>query len=295
MRKTLSALCGALLLWGLAPAPVAAWGFTGHRFITDKAIDLLPSEIQPFFRRYRAVVVEHSIDPDTYRTIGFTEEPPRHFMDLDNYGPFPFASIPHDYPDAVAARGVDFVIKNGTLPWRTQDVYNQLRDAFSKLSTSPFSRDDIALFSAVIAHYTEDAFQPFHACANYDGQLTHQQGIHARFETELFDRYKDALHLAPAPAAYIQNARDFSFATLTASYQSVDPILAADRAAAEGRTAYDDGYFAQLFQQTRPILEKQVSGAITGVASIILSAWTDAGSPALPADAPPQRPRPIRR
>ena len=295
MRKILSALCGALLLWGLAPARVAAWGFTGHRFITDRAIDLLPAEIRPFFQKYRATVVEHSIDPDTYRTMGFTAEPPRHFMDMDNYGPFPFAAIPHDYNEAVAARGVDFVVKNGTLPWRTQEVYDQLRDTFTKLSTSPFSREDIELFSAVIAHYTEDAFQPFHACANYDGQLTHQQGIHARFETELFERYKDRLHLAPAPAAYIPNARDFSFATLTSSYQSVDAILAADRAAAGGRTEYDAAYFAQLFQQTRPILEKQVSGAISGVASLIVSAWTDAGKPALPPDAPPARPRPIRR
>lgn len=295
MHKKLSGLCVALLLWGLAPAHVTAWGSTGHRFITDKAIDLLPPEIQPFFRKYRVTIVEHSIDPDTYRTMGFTEEPPRHFMDMDNYGPFPFGSIPHDYNDAVAARGLDFVLKNGTVPWRTQDIYTQLRDAFTKLPTSPFSRDDVKLFSAVIAHYTEDAFQPFHACANYDGQLTHQQGIHARFETDLFERYQGDLHLTPAPAAYIPNAREFIFATLTTSYQAVDPILAADRAATQGRSEYDDAYFAQLFQQTRPILEKQVSGAITGVASLVMSAWVDAGKPALPADAPPQPPRPIRR
>lgn len=295
MRKILPAVVLALFLWPAPSARVSAWGFTGHRFITGKAIDLLPPEIRPFFQKYRTTLVEHAIDPDTYRTMGFTEEPPRHFMDMDNYGPFPFASIPHDYSEAVAKRGLDFVTKNGTVPWRTEEVFNRLRDAFRQLPTSSFSRDDITLFSAVMAHYTEDSFQPFHACANYDGQLTHQQGIHSRFESELFDRYEADLHLSPPPVAYIPNAREFIFTTLTASYENVQPILDADRAAAEGRTLYDDEYFAQFFRSARPILEKRVSGAISGVASLITSAWMDAGKPALPADAPPRPPRPIRR
>jgi hypothetical protein len=295
MRKILSALVLTLFFWPAQSASVSAWGFTGHRFITGKAIDLLPPEIRPFFQKYRTTVVEHAIDPDTYRVMGFTEEPPRHFMDMDNYGPFPFTAIPHDYNDAVAKRGIDFVTKNGTVPWRTQDIYDRLRDMFKRVPTSSFSRDDILLFSAVIAHYTEDAFQPFHACANYDGQLTHQQGIHSRFESELFDRYEAELHLSPAPAAYVPNAREFIFSTLSDSYQNVQPILDADRAAAEGRTLYDDEYFAQLFKGTRPILEKRVSGAISGVASLITSAWIDAGKPTLPVDAPPRPPRPISR
>lgn len=295
MRKTLPAIVVAMLVWPAAPARVDAWGFSGHRFITGKAIDLLPEPIRPFFQKYRTTLVEHAIDPDTYRTMGFTEEPPRHFMDMDNYGPFPFTSIPHDYSEAVAKRGLDFVTKNGTVPWRAEEIYDHLRDTFARLPTSPFSRDDVLLFSAVLGHYTEDAFQPLHACANYDGQLTHQQGIHSRFESELFDRYERELHLTPAPAVYIPNAREFIFATLADSYQNVQPILDADRAAAEGRTEYDDEYFAQLFKGTRPILEKRVSGAISGVASLIMSAWTDAGKPALPVDAPPRRPRPIRR
>lgn len=295
MRKILSALVLTLLLWPASSTRVSAWGFTGHRFITGKAIDLLPPEIRPFFQKYRTTLVEHAIDPDTYRTMGFTEEPPRHFMDMDNYGPFPFTAIPHDYSDAVAKRGLDFVTKNGTVPWRTQEIYDRLRDTFKQLPTASFSRDDIILFSAVIAHYTEDSFQPFHACANYDGQLTHQQGIHSRFESELFDRYEAELHLSPAPVSYIPSAREFIFSTLRDSYQNVQPILEADRAAAAGRTLYDDEYFAQLFKSTRPILEKRVSGAISGVASLITSAWTDAGKPALPVDAPPRPPRPIRR
>ena len=295
MRKILPIAFVALALSAARPAQLDAWGFSGHKFITEHAIDLLPAEIRPFFVKFKTTVVEHSIDPDTYRTMGWMEEPPRHFLDMDSYGPFPFKDLPHDYAEAVSKRGADFVIKNGVVPWRTQEIYVQLRDAFKQLPTSGYARDNVKLFSAVVAHYVGDSFQPFHAAANYDGQLTGQQGIHSRFESELFDRYQDKLKIAPAPIGPIPDAREFVFATLTDSFSFVDPILAADREAIKGRELYDDQYFAALFEKTGPIMEKRLSGAITGVASLITQAWTDAGKPALPVDAPPRSPRPIKR
>ena len=295
MRKALALALFALALPMLRPAPVGAWGFNGHRFITERAIELLPPEIRPFFQKFRTTVVEHSISPDTYRTLGFTDEPPRHFLDMDAYGPFPFKDLPRDYQEAVDKRGRDFVIKNGTVPWRTEEIYNQLRDNFKQLATAPFARDNVKLFSSVLSHYIGDSFQPFHAAVNYDGQLTNQQGIHSRFETELFDRYQDKLRIAPGPVVQIPNVREFSFATLTDSFSHVDAILAADREAVKGREFYDDGYFAQMFEKTGPIMEKRFSGAIAGVASLITSAWIDAGKPALPAENPPRAPRPIKR
>ena len=295
MRKALVAATAALAVLAIQPARLDAWGFTGHKFITDRAIDLLPPEIRPFFQKFRTTVVEHSIDPDTYRTIGFVEEPPRHFLDMDAYGPFPFKELPHDYAQAVAVRGQDFVIQQGTVPWRAEEIYAKLREAFTQLGTRDYARDNVKLFSSVLAHYTGDSFQPLHACVNYDGQKTNQQGIHARFETVLFDMYQDKLKIAPPPVAPIANAREFVFATLSDSFQQVEPILAADRDAVKGRTDYDAGYFAQMFEKTGPIMEKRISGAISGVASLITSAWIDAGRPALPADEPPRPPRPIRR
>jgi hypothetical protein len=295
MRKALAAALVALALSAAQPARVGAWGFTGHKFITDRAVDLLPPEIRPFFQKFRTTLVEHSIDPDTYRTIGFVEEPPRHFLDMDAYGPFPFKNLPHDYQQAVAARGEAFVIQQGTVPWRAEEIYGKLREAFTQLGTRDYARDNVKLFSSILAHYVGDSFQPLHACTNYDGQLTGQQGIHARFETVLFDLYQDKLKIAPPPVAPIAGVREFMFTTLTDSFQQVEPILAADREAVKGRTEYDAGYFAQMFDRTGPILEKRISGAIGGVASLVTSAWIDAGRPALPPEEPPRPPRPIRR
>jgi len=295
MRKALVLALCALALSARLPVPVGAWGFNGHKFITERAIELLPVEIRPFFQKFRTTLVEHSIDPDTYRTVGFTDEPPRHFLDMDAYGPFPFKDLPREYKEAVEKRGLDFVIKNGTVPWRTEEMYHQLRDNFKQLATAPFARDNVKLFSSVLSHYVGDSFQPFHAAVNYDGQMTNQRGIHSRFETELFDRYRDKLRIAPAPVVQIPNIRDFSFATLTESFSHVEAILAADLEATKGREFYDEAYFAQMFEKTGPIMEKRISGAISAVASLIASAWIDAGRPALPAEDPPRTPRPIRR
>ena len=109
MRKIIAVALIALACSFVPCARLGAWGTNGHKLITDRAIDLLPQEIRPFFQKFRTTLVEHSIDPDTYRTVGWTEEPPRHFLDMDNYGPFPFKELPHDYQAAVAARGADFV------------------------------------------------------------------------------------------------------------------------------------------------------------------------------------------
>ena len=295
MRKALPIALVALALSALQPVQLDGWGFNGHRFITERAIEILPDEIRPFFQKFKATVVEHSIDPDTYRTVGFKEEEPRHFLDMDAYGPFPFTDLPHDYKEAVEKRGLDFVIKNGTVPWRAEEIYLELRNAFKSLPTQGYARDNVKLFSSVLSHYVGDAHQPFHAVINYDGQMTNQRGIHSRFETELFDRYRDKLRITPGVVTPIANAREFMFAILTDSAQLVAPILAADLEAVKGRTLYDDGYFAHMFEKTGPIMEKRMSGAITALASLITSARIDAGKPALPAEDPPRTPRPIRR
>ena len=68
-------------------------------------------------------------------------------------------------------------------------------------------------------------------------------------------------------------------------------MLAADKKAIGNRDIYDDQYFETLFAETRPILEKRLNDAISGVASVITSAWEQAGKPTLPANPPPRPPQ----
>ena len=290
MRKVFLVVLTLVILAGL-PLPASAWGFEAHKFVMGRVISLLPPEIRPFFERYQASIVEHSIDPDLWRTAGWLEEPPRHFLDMDAYGPYPFAQMPRVYEDAVKRYGSDFVRKNGTLPWRAEEFYGKLVEAFTQKAS--YSRENIRFFSSVLAHYVADAHVPFHAALNYDGQLTGQWGIHARFESELFERYRSRLRIAPRPVAPVPEAREFMFQTLLTSFPLVQRVLDADKAAIAGRDTYDDSYFNAFFLKAGPILEERLSDSIAGTASIITAAWVEAGRPALPVN-PPRTPRKVR-
>jgi hypothetical protein len=290
MRKTLLVV---LTLVALAlPRPAAAWGFDAHKYILDRAINLLPAEIRPFFEKYRGAIVEHAIDPDLWRTVGWEEESPRHFVDMDAYEPYPFTGVPRDFDAAVKLKGRDFVMKNGLLPWRSQEIYTKLVDAFTQ--KSGYARENIKLFSSVLGHYLGDAQVPFHATQNHDGQLTAQWGIHSRFEAELFERYKDKLQITPKPLVKVTSARDLAFESLTTAYTSVKAILDADKAAIRTRDTYDDAYFDAMFAKLKPVLEDRVAASITAVASAITSAWEQGGKLPLPAEEPPRVPRKVR-
>jgi hypothetical protein len=291
MRRSFLVVLSMVVFAGL-PRPAAAWGFEAHKFIMARTIPLLPPEIRPYFEKYAVAIVEHAVDPDLWRTAGWLEEPPRHFVDMDAYGPYPFTQMPHGYDEAVKRYGADFVLKNGTLPWRAEEIYAKLVEAFTQ--KAGYSRENIQFFSSVLTHYASDAHVPFHAALNYDGQLTGQWGIHSRFESELFERYRSTLKISPRPAVPVANAREFIFATLRASFPLVQPVLDADRAAVAGRDSYDDGYFTLFFSKAGPILERRLSDSITGAASLITAAWIEAGRPPLPVDAP-RAPRPVRR
>ena len=292
MRRHIAvALMMSLLV--ATPTPAAAWGFEAHRYIMSRAINLLPAQIRPFFEANRAFVVERAIDPDLWRTAGWEEESPRHYVDMDAYGPYPFKDLPHDFDEAVKKYGQDFVLKNGTLPWRAEEIYKKLVEAFAQ--KAGYSRDNIKFFSAIIAHYAGDAHVPFHAALNHDGQLTQQWGIHSRFEAELFERNRARLRVTPGPVVSVENPREFLFASLTSGFPYVQQVLDADKAAVEGRELYDNGYFTMMFSKLQPVLEKRLAESITDAASLITQAWIDAGRPALPVQAPPRPPRTIRR
>ena len=149
-----------------------------------------------------------------------------------------------------------------------------------------FAISDTVLFAAVAAHYIQDAYQPLHATNNYDGQLTGQNGVHARFESALFERFSSRIAVAPAPPKPILAARDAAFDALLSSYQQVSALLAADKAAISGKDAYDDDYFEKFFSGVKPMLEARLAEAATATAAIIWGAWQQAGKPELKTEMP---------
>ena len=294
MRKT-SVVAIAALIALAAPRPAAAWGTAAHRHIMARAIDLLPVELKPFFLQHKDELVMRVIDPDLFRVLGW-EEDPNHFVNFGakELGEYPFKELPREYGAAIEKFGMATLRRNGLLPWRQQEEFGNLRRAFEGFTRETYGPGNAVLFAAVMSHYIQDAHQPLHASVNYDGQMTGNNGIHARFETALFERFQSRLTIRPAPPTPILNSRDAAFDALLSSYKLVDPILKADEAARQGKETYDDEYFERLFTTVRPILEQRLGEAITATAGLIMGAWQQAGKPVLkPAGPrPPQKIKP---
>jgi hypothetical protein len=285
MKKALiSALLGLVLL----PAPSFAWGFAAHRYITRRAIDLLPSEVKPFFLHFGDELVVRAIDPDLWRTAGW-EDDPNHFLDLgiQEFGPYPFTALPRELGAAIEKFGMPMLKRNGLLPWREAEEFGNLRRAFEDFKRNGvLAPQNTVLFAAVAAHYIQDAHQPLHATNNFDGQLTNQNGVHARFESALFERFQLRLTINPSPPTPMKNPRDAAFDILLASHQLVQALLDADKEAIAGKDAYDDDYFEKFFAKAKPMLERRIGESITATAALISGAWEQAGKPQLKTDMP---------
>lgn len=272
-----------------------AWGFEAHKFIADQVIALLPPGLRELFERRRVAFVEHSIDPDLWRNVGFEDEPPRHFLDFDAYGKAPFTELPRAYDEAVAKYGPEKVNREGTLPWRIAELHGRLRRSFEELARPDgpgYAIDNAVFFASVLSHYVGDAHVPFHAIVNYDGQVTGQHGIHSRFETELFSKRRPTLTIAPPRVAPVTDARADAFATLLDSADLSKTVLEADRQAIGTGDLYDEGYFARFADAgAGRILDQRVNRSIAQVAAHIIGAWEAAGKPDLSKPRAPRGPQ----
>jgi hypothetical protein len=253
----------------------------------DRAIALLDSELRPLFERHRAMLVERSVDPDSWRMAGFGDEPPNHFLDVDSpgYGQA-LSDLPRDYSAAVEKFGADRIRQNGRLPWRIEEYFGNLRRAFEQYRNDRYGPFQLLFLASTLGHYTSDSFVPFHAVVNFDGQMSGQHGVHDRFEKNLFERYRANLTISPVQISPIRSPRDFTFETLLHSAELSATVLANDAAAIGAREAYDAEYYDGFFERTRPLLEAQLSRSIAAVAAMITGAWEAAGRPGVPVDVP---------
>jgi len=287
-------LTAAVLVLCAVPSPSYAWGFTAHRLIMRRAIEILPAELEPFFVAHRDELVARVVDPDMWRTIGWDDDP-NHFVNFGapELGPAPFTNMPRDYTAALQKFGPVTLDRLGRLPWREAEMFGDLQRAFATLGdANPFAVERIVVFAAAAAHYIQDATQPLHASNNYNGQLSGQLGVHSRFEAELIERFGSALTLSPGPLQAVPSPRDYAFDILLASYPKATVVLKADKDAIGAGDTYDDAYYQKFFAGVKSTLEERMSMAITATASIIASAWEQAGRPSLvPSRAvrPPQK------
>ena len=87
------------------------WGFFAHKRINRLAVLTLPPQMMAFFKPNIDYITDHAVDPDM-RRYASKHEGPRHFIDLDNYGP-PFEGLPRERLDAMRYFTEIWVVKKG--------------------------------------------------------------------------------------------------------------------------------------------------------------------------------------
>jgi len=268
------------------------WGFWAHKEINRRAIESLPSPLKDFFLANEEYIVEHSTAPDQ-RRFADKNEAFYHYLDSDRYGKYPFSELPHDYKEAAKRFGADSLKKNGLLPWHIAEVTDQLTEAMKVKD-----KGEILHLAADLGHYVADAHVPLHATENYDGQLSGQVGVHARFESRLPEKYGKEYQFFHDSAKAIENPLEKAFQIIFLSCVMADSVLKADASAKEdlkGREIYtivkkngkkeykySDAYYERFNKHLHGLVERRIQGAILAVADYWLTAWVKAGKPELP-------------
>src|SRR3982074_2685252 len=95
---------------------VFCWGFYAHKKINYYSVFLLPPQMMVLYKPNIDFITEHAIDPDK-RRYAVAEEAPRHYIDIDYYGKYPYTQLPRNFKDAAAKFSGDTLMKNGIVPW----------------------------------------------------------------------------------------------------------------------------------------------------------------------------------
>ena len=251
------------------------WGKTGHKLINKEAVSILPPEMIAF-KSWEDYLITHAVDADDRRKFDKSESP-KHYIDIDYYKEFNNDRMIYDKQQLEAIYGDSTVKAIGLLPWATVNTFNNLVEAFKEKN-----RDKALIYAADLAHYIADGHQPFHTVMNYNGQLTNQKGIHGRYEINMIEKYYAQIitMLKPDKVTYISDPLNYIFNYISSSNSVCDVILDADDFAYNAVKNHDsDEYYRLLWFKTKYITTIQLTKASEDVASLIYSAWVDAGKP----------------
>ena len=245
-----------------------------------------------FYKTNIDFISEHAVDPDM-RRYAIAEEGPRHYIDIDRYGSFPYDSLPRNWNDAVIKFSEDTLQKHGIVPWWIQTMQRRLTNAFKEKNSAR-----ILKLSAEIGHYLADAHVPLHASSNHNGQHTGQHGIHGFWESRVPELLAEKeWDFFIGKATYIKAPSDFIWERVLESAAAADSVLKYEKDlsqqfledqkfAFEERNGkiirqYSSAFSKAYDEKLNGMIERRMRQSIYAVASFWYTAWVDAGQPDL--------------
>jgi hypothetical protein len=268
------------------------WGFYAHQRINYLAVFLLPPEMMVLYKPNIQFITDHAVDPDK-RRYAVAAEAPKHYIDIDHYGHYPWPQLPEKYEDAIKRFSKDSVVSNGIVPWWVQAMQQRLTNAFKEKNVAA-----ILKLSAEIGHYVADAHVPLHASSNHDGQLTNQKGIHGFWESRVPELLAEKeFDFMIGKATYIADVSKYIWQRVRESGAASDTVLqdearltklfpAARKYSFEERNGkvirqYSSAFTIAYNQMLNGMVERRMRMAIFSVASLWYTAWVNAGQPNL--------------
>ena len=272
--------------------PSFCWGFFAHQKINFYAAFLLPPEMIVLYKPNLSFISEHAIDPDK-RRYAVKDEGPRHYIDIDRYGVYPYDSLPHKWNDAIAKYSLDTLMAYGIVPWHVQVMLQRLTTAFKEKNFSRIMKN-----SAELGHYIADAHVPLHANSNHNGQYTNQRGIHGFWESRVPELLADKQwDFMIGKAQYIKDPGAFIWNRVLESAKAADSVLNFERELTKQFSAdakysfeerkgkvirqYSTAFSLAFNKKLDGMIERRMRQSISSIASFWYTAWVNAGQPDL--------------
>ncbi|HRX83488.1 MAG TPA: hypothetical protein P5572_00550 [Phycisphaerae bacterium] len=308
----------------LVPARDArAIGIPAQRIAAEATVAALPEPLHAFFVQRLDGVVERTVEPDSVwpGSARTRQRDDWHFLILDAAAPSgdwaerlqAARRFPARAREAQQLFREHDVKNGGCLPWELDRLVTELADAFRAQDSHAIVR-----CTGYVIHFCADAADPFatsshcaHAPATYDGLgaplgdpwFAHRDAAQ-RVGWELFrrnaERYSE--QLAPQDVRFDLRVENVPFTTVACmlhSFEQLEQMVAADRAALEqmgllrggeldraGLAARLDEYYALLDARLGAMCVQNLRRSVRLAVSLIVTAWTRAGSPD-PLVAPP--------
>ncbi len=257
---------------------LGGWGNVGHRIINGNTVNSFPTTFLQF-SSWKESLASHGSDADNRRNTD-PNEAPRHYIDFEDYNDFVTkGSVIQNYDSAVSKYGLSAITNAGSLPWVIVKCYDSLVQAFKQNDWT-----HALLLSADLGHYIGDGNMPLHLSANYNGRpsLPNSSGIHSRYESTMIGKYSPSLSIKQNEAVYLTNVQEFIFSMVYKNYIYVDSVYFADSTAyATAKSKSSDLYYSTLWNLTKNYTGMLFSTASEALASVLYTAWVNAGSPPL--------------
>lgn len=268
-----------------------SWGFHAHRSINKHAVFLLPNPLQDFFIEHLSAIEEGAVRADKRRYID-PKEACKHYIDIDLYGEAPFDSLPQNWFLAKEKYTIDTLRERGILPWVISWQYKNLIWAMDSGTVQ-----DVISTASDLGHYIGDACVPLHTTYNYNGQYSHQHGIHALWESRIPESFSVDYDYYLGKAVYLNHIKEYAWELVQESHQLVDSVLFLEAAITaaypedkkyrfeykngQSKTNYSKEFIEDYNSVLNGMVERRMQRAIFAISSLWYSAWIDAGQPDL--------------